>query len=287
VRVVALSRNMGGVEYCGGSIGRDSRSMCMRKECVVATHRNDKIWDSVFSSDEESDATRLFIFTTAGGKAVFVEPTIPSSLLPALYLSKERTVTSWVILFQSCSKETSSAEASEMASRTPEKAQPLGLMTPRKPRAPKQDPDEDEGLVRLTPVIQSLGSTVEDTLEAIRLSWPDLISNQLRIQDALSDLKSTGNQVVTESQQLDYKVTRLEYDVGNRSGESGISSLFELDTTTRKELAGVLTQVDNLKSETVSAATEASQFLVGKLGGQVTTAVAPLDNKRKGTTISD
>jgi hypothetical protein len=102
----------------------------------MASHRSTKIWESAFAGQEESDVKMLlFIYTTAGGKGVYVEPVISSCLLSVEYLDKKRTVTSWVILFKSILPGTYVEEAAKMAARTLERSEPMVLMTPGKLKA--------------------------------------------------------------------------------------------------------------------------------------------------------
>jgi hypothetical protein len=101
----------------------------------------------------------------------------------------------------------------------------------------------------------------EATVQAVLAGWVNLVANQFILQDSLTDLMTAADQVMSESHdRLKHKITRIEYNVGKWTWESGIHSLFNFVTASHLDFAGVLIKVDKMKSNAASVAASSGCF---------------------------
>jgi hypothetical protein len=100
-RIVQLDvRAQGTRTFCGGVIGKNGRKMCIRGDCDVGVHRNNKADLSLLVEGI------LFILTTGPDAArisVHLEPRLPSRTMGNLldrYLEEGRSLDGWDTLFR-------------------------------------------------------------------------------------------------------------------------------------------------------------------------------------------
>ena len=94
--VINVETEIGGIGMCGGRIGKGNKRMCIKEDCKVASHMENKVPITDLCSGD-------WVFVRSGKEAVFVEPSIASQLLqPNLerLLKDKREVEEWATLFK-------------------------------------------------------------------------------------------------------------------------------------------------------------------------------------------
>jgi hypothetical protein len=113
-------------------------------------------------------------------------------------------------------------DSAELEKRSAKASPSRGLMTPRKagksPLKRNLASDDDTIVpVLLRPILEELGSTTETAIDALRVTWKPLLTNQSTLQEALAG----HAEVLAEVEAEELRTTRLEDDVGERMTESG------------------------------------------------------------------
>jgi hypothetical protein len=261
-RIVQLDVGAQGRAFCGGVIGKDGRKMCIRGDCDVGVHRNNKADLSVLVGDI------LFILTSgpdAPQVSVHLEPRLPSRTMGNLldrYLEEGRSLDGWDTLFRGliAASEDDSFSVSEVNNITKrvdgrEDQEKFGA-TPYKKRArldagsPALDSNYEVTMVPLDP---SLGDTPEEILRNLSTEWRSVVSNIDTLRELVTGSRDMSREmtitVMKEFGEFDFELARLSNLLGARSGDMDPVPIFRSLGDLAKEIKELTSQVEALRDK--------------------------------------